>query len=96
MCAFRHAANRAEAFHLMNQVARQVPVNLGESAGFKPGDEFRCKIWAMFGESKDDKLLVWDSYEMLASLMGNMNESAVLEILMVPGANPAKPDYNPA
>lgn len=94
MTAFRHAAERAEAFHLMNRVAKQVPVNLGESAGFKPGDNFRCEIWALFGESEDDELLVWDSYDMLASLMGNMNESAVFELLLIPGANPAKPDYN--
>ncbi len=96
MCAFRHAAKRAEAFHLMNQVARKVPINLGESAGFRPGDKFRCEIWAVFGESEDDELLIWDSTEMLASLIGNMNESAVLELLMIPGANPANPDYNPA
>ena len=93
MCAFRHAARRAEAFHLMNQVARQVPVNLGESEGFKPGDKFICQIWAVFGELEDE-LLVWDSYDMLASLMGNMNEAAVFELLLIPGANPAKPDYN--
>ena len=94
MTAFRHAASRAEAYHLMNQVAEQLPVNLGESAGFKLDDEFRFEIWAILGESKDDELLVWDSYNLLTSLTGNMNESAVFELLLIPGANPAKSDYN--
>ncbi len=94
MCAFRYAAQRAESFSLMKQVANQVPVNLGEEQGFELNDLFRFEVWLFAGESEDDRLLVWDSENMLNSINGSVVESSVLELLLIPGANPAKPDYN--
>ena len=66
----------------------------GESPLFKNKDLFRFEIWIVCGESSDDKMVIWDSENLLASMSGNMTESATLELLLIPGANPAKEDYN--
>ncbi len=96
MCAFRHASEQADAFALMKAVAAKAPINLGKGAGFEVEDNFSFEIWIVTGEAEDDRALVWDSNAMLDSLVGSVTESALFELLMIPGANPSKSDYNPA
>ena len=96
MDAFRYAQRRAHAFAMMKSASQELPINRGESEGFELSDTFRFEIWLEFGESDEDSILVWDSSSILDSIDGSVIESSLLEMLFVPGANPAKPDYNPA